>query len=284
MAYFIISFTDQISTQNNCPFIWPIEGGTCIDCAPDHWDNILTTDIVDGFIYTACPINGRGTSPSGGNSVLLYGTGNNSEAISTLIGGLIAGEVYNIGFYRTEAYLSCRLLPYGGGNLSLIIDGIDYEFSGADDWELAEVCFMATSSVAELTLTIVTNDLGVILIDDGICADMESCCDLEIDVNSDVEVCPSEVLIFDADYSMEQGAVTIEWTSFPEDGVDYLDDPYILNPTFLIPEDEEFDDETYQFTLTVMDGACERMEDFILFASPWIISYFVFTLYEVFEM
>ncbi|NNE14641.1 MAG: hypothetical protein HKN51_06670 [Saprospiraceae bacterium] len=282
LYYGLICIPTTSYTQNNCPFISPIDGAPCINCAPTNWDNILTADLVDGNSWAACAIFGGGTSPSGGTSALLYGTGNNSEAIVTLIGGLIPGNVYNIGFYWTEAYIQCGLLSYGGGDLNIIIDGETYAFSGADDWEIAQLCFTATDIIAEIELTIETNDPGVILVDSGICEELETCCDLEVDVNSDTEICPGDIFVFDGEYDYDQGAVTIEWICSPDDGLDYLDDRYILNPTFQVPSGE-FDGETFHFTLVVNDVVCEREDDFYLTVTPSIIPEFEFTLCEVFE-
>lgn len=270
--------------QLNCPFIWPIDGGVCGDCSPSGWDNILTADIVNGNSWFVCPLSGLGQSPTGGNSALLYGTSNNSEGISTLVGGLVPGNVYNIAFYWVQAFAECPGgLNFGGGNLNITIDGTLYEFSGADDWEIAELCYTAQSSVAEIILTIDSDDPGIILVDSAPCEDLMTCCELEVEVNNDATICPGEEFQFEGEYDYEQGAVTVEWISSPSEGVDFLNDRFILNPIFELPDDGEFLGEDYVFTLLINDVICERSDEFYLTVSPSIVPEFDFSICEVFE-
>lgn len=281
---FVLSLTNsQVYSQNNCPFIWPIDGGECSNCAPGGWTNILTSDIVDGISWFVCDLDGYGQSPTGGNSVLLYGTNNNAEAISTIVGGLTPGVIYNIGFYWTQAYTACPGgINFGGGDLIITIDGNEYAFSGAEDWELAEICYEAENYVAEIHITMETDSPGVVLVDSAICDELETCCELKVDVNNNMTLCPGDVFEFDGSYSGEQGNVVVEWTSEPEDGIDYLDDPFSLTPIFEYPASTDFFGESYRFKLTVIDAACDREEDFLLVVSPSVIPEFEFELCEVF--
>ena len=275
--------SSRINAQNNCPFIWPLDGSTCGDCAPNGWENILTADIVDGFNWFVCPLINVGQSPTGGNSVLLYGTNNNAEAISTVVGGLTPGIVYNIGFYWIEAYTDCPGgLGFGGGDMVITIDGNVYTFSGAPDWELAEICYTAEDYIAEIHITIETNSPGLILVDSAICEELETCCELEVDVNPNSTVCPGEPFIFDGQYNDHQGAVTVEWTSEPESGIDFIDDRFSLNPTFFIPESDDYPGESFRYKLTVTDAACDRTEEFLLTVSPNEVPEFDIELCEVF--
>ena len=280
---FVLLSSHKLSSQNNCPFIWPLDGGVCSNCVPSGWESELTADIVNGLNWFVCDLDGYGQSPQGGNSVLLYGTNNNSEAIITLVGGLTPGVVYNIAFYWTQAYTACPGgLNFGGGDLLITIDGNVYEFSGADDWELAEICYTAENVIAEIHITLQTDMPGVILVDSAICEELQTCCELKVDVNNNITLCPGDEFIFDGSYSDEQGAVIVEWTSEPDDGVDFLDDRFSLNPTFVIPDIGDYNGESYRFKLTITDAACERDEEFLLVVTPSEVPEFEIDLCEVF--
>jgi len=275
---------NSLTAQNNCMEIPDIGGGTCTACAPPGWDIwLLTPDVVNGTNWVACALSGVGTSPSGGNMIILDGSPTNVEGVSVEVTGLTPGTVYNIGFYWTEAYAQCGLLGYGGGDLLMIIDGFEYSFSGADDWELAEICYGATSTSVEIFLTIESDDAGLIVIDSGICEEFETCCDLVVEADNSYDICPGESIQLDAEFSEETGTVSVEWTCQPDDGLDFLDDRFALNPIFEVPLNGEFDGERYIFTLSVTDDVCTREEEVIIDVTPYIIPEFEIRICDLFD-
>jgi len=261
-----------------------IGGGTCTGCAPPGWDIwMLTPDVVNGTNWVACGLSGVGTSPSGGNMIILDGSPTNVEGVSVEVTGLTPGTVYNLGFYWTEAFAQCGLLSYGGGDLLIIIDGFEYSFSGADDWELAEICYGANSTSVEIFLTIESNDAGLIVIDSGICEEFETCCDLVVEAQNSYDICPGESIQLDAEFSEETGSVSIEWTCQPDIGLDFIDDRFALNPNFSVPLIDEYDGERFIFTVAVTDDVCTREEEVIIDVSPYIIPEFEIRICDLFE-
>ncbi len=274
----------QSLAQNNCMDIPEIGGSTCIGCAPSGWDVwLLTPDIVNGSNWLACALNGVGTSPSGGNMIILDGSPSNVEGVSTEITGLIPGTTYNIGFYWTEAIAQCGLLSYGGGSLSVTVGTSNYTFSGADDWQLAEICYTTPTSTLEIFLTIETSSPGLIVIDSGICEEYETCCNLTLIAETEYELCPGVPMVFEADYWEETGNVTVEWISDPDSGLDLIDDRFSLNPNFLFPATTDFEGDQYIYTLAVTDDVCTRESEVIVTVLPSEIPDFDVRICDQFE-
>ena len=237
----------------------------CLNCAPDGWENLISAAEMDDPAIE-CFSNGS-ESPTGGTAVGLHiGTLGGDEGIQTTITGLVPDCEYLLAFW----WFYCTDGFYVPVEFQVIVDGEINSFFDADDWTLVELCVTPTSSEMEIILTgAVDSDFGYINIDDAICNDQNMCCSLKITLDETAEVCPNQELIIDASISSASGSVSYEWTSDPAFGIDFLDDPFTEDPTFLYPSfDPFFSGIDILYRLTVEDDNCERVKEIIISVLP----------------
>ena len=295
LVLLLIHSTIILSYTQDCLEYAPIEGGECVGCVPSGWDidGITSPDIIpsDGtWPGGGCMIDElSGESPGGGNMVMFVGIQSSgyAEAMSTTVSGLNPGQQYGFGLYwEMIAVNNCG--TWVGGDLLVELDGEEYEFSGAEDWEFIEICFFPSSESIDINLSIINEgsvDNYAIVVDSPECDQITPCCPLVTGIDEESTViCPGEEYVIPAFYAEEEGSVIVEWTSDPSDGVSYLDDPTDITPTFLVSNIEDFEGETYLFTLRVEDDNCESFQEFELEVLPSIVPEFEFYLCEVYEI
>lgn len=288
---FLLSSLFYLSYGQDCLEYPEIGGAECVVCVPDDWDvlDVTSPDIIPGdgtWPGGNCMVELLGgESPGGGNMSLFVATGGfYEEGMETTVGGLDTGQEYGFGLYWQNVLLTgCGI--WEGGDLLIVIDGEEYEFSGADEWEFIEICFTPSSSSIDIQLSIIgTGGQNALVVDSPTCEQVTPCCPLKVLIEEEtLEICPGEELVFPGVIDDAEGSVSIEWTSDPSDGVDYLDDPNTLNPTFLLDDTNNFEGEEYIFTLTVEDVNCEKIQEFELIVNPSIVPDFEIYLCEVYE-
>ncbi len=265
--FFIITLSLSFYTGNaqDCLEYAPIDGMSCMNCSPADWEMIQTPDMTDDsgtWFFGSCDLEISGPSPGiGGAYTVMASNGPNyNEGISTMIGGLDTNQQYSFGLlWEAITITDCSI--YDPGVLSIELDGVEYIYTGADEWELVEICFTPSSSTIELNITNIGDNLSLVIIDSPDCDMVEPCCPLILELEeTEYELCPGESVELEADYFEEEGDVIVEWTSEPADGVNYLDDPNSISPNFIFPYDDNVESETYEFTVTVTDDNCTRFD------------------------
>ena len=248
----------------NCIFYGEFDDNPCNSCAPSGWDPILAAEIDDEATLSWCP--NLVESPTGETMVALDIVASNAEGIETTITGLTPGTTYSLGFY----WFCCEFLD--PADLTVEVDGTLYSFPPVFEWTVVSMCVTAESSTMDITVTAETHgNQSFVFVDDVDCEDVEVCCSLQVDLEDEFFVCPNEELTLDAIISMEQGDVTYEWTSDPEDGIDFLSDPNIEDPIFLLDGvDVPYEGIEYEFTLLVEDEFCANAEKTIVTVYPLV--------------
>jgi len=280
------------SYAQDCAEYPEIDGSECVSCVPDGWSIINNTspDIIgaDGsWPGPVCSIGElSGPSPGGGNMVLFYAAQTFwEEGMTTTLSDLDPSIEYSFGVYwEMIDFIDCS--NSSEGSFLIEIDGEEYEYSGADDWELIELCFTPSSSSVDITLSIIgeTDEFYAIVVDSPDCDMVTPCCALIADVDEEaLEVCPGEEITLPGFYEREEGTVLVEWTSDPADGVSFLDDPYAIKPVFLVDNIEDFEGESYVFTLKVEDDNCERTAELEIEVSTSEVPEFEIFICEAFE-
>ena len=188
-----------------------------------------------------------------------------------------------VSFWEAITTASCG--NFDPGVLVIELDGVSYEFSGADEWEYIEFCFTPSSSTIELAMYNGSDAfVSLLVVDSPDCDFITPCCTMELEVEEEeLELCPGEEVQFVTSYYQESGNVVIEWTSEPSDGVNYLNDNTISSPIFSFPNNDEFEGETYIFTVSVTDENCTRSEIIELTVNPNEQPEFDFELCELSE-
>ena len=274
--------TSHLFAQN-CIDYPNIEGSTCIECTPTGWSAALgTPDIIppSGFYDSSCSFSDlSGPSPSGGNMVLLAG----GESMITTISGLDTGIEYAFGIYweGVTTQFPC-LFPLSEGDLEVIIDGVSFDYSGASDWTLEEICFTPSSSTIDIQLTHAGVLFSSIVIDSAPCSFITPCCELTLDADPlNYNVCPGEAINLLASYAGETGTVIINWNSSDPSALGFLSSTTEISPTFLYPNLTNSTAQVFKYSLTVMDDNCEITEDCIeVTVEPSIIPQFTIDLCE----
>ena len=138
-------FSYQMMAQDCLEY--PEIGGTeCSGCVPDGWveSSATSPDIVpdDGsFPAVGCVNDLSGPSPSGGNISLFVSAGPGyQEGMTTTVSGLNVNQEYGFGLYWEEVTLGGQCGDYIPGELLITIDGEEYEYEGAQSWELIQCC------------------------------------------------------------------------------------------------------------------------------------------------
>ena len=274
----LLAFLSPLSLTAQCSIEAPIDSPPCNICAPDGWEIASGTPTVgvDGGFWGGgtfgCIYLFQGTQQYDGGSVSHMQGG---ESITTTIDGLTPGVGYVIGFEWKPVASDC---PIGGYeyepdvSISFTIDGNTdiIPWSGPDFEEYIH-CFTASSSSIEVTiLHVLQAGICQMVVDyipteelDAIqtCGD---CCNLFVETDDSVEVCPDEPFVFPGIYTDAVGSVNITWECDQPDGLDYLDDPSTLNPTFLYPLSGDNTTQIYNYTLYVEDDLCIRDEEFTI--------------------
>ena len=254
-----------------------IEGSICEGCVPSGWSIVEPspgiTDPSGTWVGLPCTIDHDGESPGGGNMVLIGGTGGPPaafESMVTTVSGLDPSLTYSFGVYWHYATSCLPTFNFEPADLFITVDGMDFTFSGSDEWELAEVCIQPSSSSIDITITgSTTNFVSLILVDSAPCEDLTPCCSLVVDIEEEeIDLCSGENYLIPADYTNNQGAVDIEWTSNPSDGVNYLDDVDIIDPTFNFPFSEQHNGESYEFIVTIEDDLCIQKDTIVINVIP----------------
>jgi len=271
---FCTIFSCKIIAQD-CLEYAEISGTDCVACVPDGWtfDGTTTPDIItdDGtWPGGGCTIeNLSGESPGGGNmSLFVSSNANYQEGMTTSVNGLNTNQEYGFGLYWEEVSIqNCGI--FTPGELIVIIDGEEYEFEGAEEWEFIQICFTPSQSTIEIELAINSEGANVIVVDSPNCNEVTPCCPLSLLLEEEeYEICPGEEFIIEGEIDNTEGDVIIEWISKPENGIDFLSEADIISPTFNFPDDENFEGEVFELTLTVEDDNCIKEETIIVTIRP----------------
>lgn len=287
LLLFLAFFSVQLLAQD-CLEYSEIGGSECVACVPDGWmpTTGTTPDIIpdDGsWPGGGCMIeNLSGASPGGGN-MSFFASANSSyqEGMTTTVSGLNTGQEYGFGLYWEQVTASgCGV--FDAGELIITVDGEVYEFDGAEDWEFIEICFTPSASSIVIEMMINSEGMNVIVVDSPDCDDLTPCCPLNVLLEEEeYEICPGEEFVIEGSIDNSEGDVIIEWTSDPADGIDYLSETDILSPTFSFPEDENFDGETFEFTLTVEDDNCAKELYLSVIVNPSEVPEFEISICEI---
>lgn len=291
ITFFIIGvFTPCAFLAQDCLEYPELEGPECVSCVPDGWDLFggTTPDIIpdDGtWPGGGCTIEDlSGASPGGGNMVMFVSQGAGyQEGMITTISGLDTDQEYGFGLYWEEVMVAnCGV--FEPGELIVTIDGEEYEFDGAEDWELIEICFTPSQSSIEIEVSINNSGSNVIVVDSPDCDDVTPCCPLQLIVEEEFyEICPGEEFDIIAQIDNDEGGVTIEWESDPPGGTNYLSDIDIVDPTFTFPYDENFDGESYILTVIVEDDNCIKTKEIEVVVLPSEVPEFEIFICEISE-
>ncbi|MDF1699038.1 MAG: hypothetical protein P1U56_24510, partial [Saprospiraceae bacterium] len=268
---FLISICSNINGQD-CINYPDLNGAPCKDCAPAGWipDNMfliyphIIPPVAAPLPETNCTwlSNFSGPSPAGGNVVLLIGDDSNPDitSIETTIFGLNTNVTYTFGIYWEGISADCAINDYHDGILRVYIEDVLYEFEGATEWELAEVCFVPTSSTVKILLTTYEPGSHSAIIVDGNfdCSIAEQCCTLlPTNEEESYATCPGESITLETGYLNAIGSVQVEWTCDPPEGLSYLSSTNIESPEFIFPSsDQDFAGGTFKYTLNLEDDIC----------------------------
>lgn len=270
ITLFILLLVHFKTIGQDCITYPEINGAPCIFCVPTGWTAIGSPDIGSfGGGPSPCVdnIGVSGPSPSGGNFVsLCTNNAGYSEGMSTIINNLTPCQSYTFGIWWEET-IWCNVWN-NPGTLLITVQGEQFIFSGATTWELAQVCFTAQSTSVEISVRAFFNGVQHCLIVDGSpecselspCQAPDPCCSLVINVDQSHEICPGTSINLNALAQNATGNIQVEWTSIPATGVNFLNDPNILNPIFTFPNGD-FDGETFNFLLTVTDDLCTKTKE-----------------------
>ena len=233
-----------------------IDGGVCGGCAPSGWTAVTGAEEIEDPSIWAGSCNFPGTSPSGTNVVGLHINSGIAEAISTTV-DVTAGVEYN--FLVWWFGFDCSPTPICCSDFIVEIDGQTFTFPPEGEWSLIDLCITATSSTMDILLsgTLTPSSSGFIFIDGAVCPDEPGCCGLQIELEENASICPNNDYLIETEILFSSGGHSIEWTCDPIEGLNYLDDTDIEEPTFNFPNtDPEFDGEKFNFKLTVTEGSC----------------------------
>ena len=247
----------------NCIDYGEIDGPNCV-CVPSGWTGFTGAEEIDNisdYMGGGCETNVDAESPSGGSFSAFHIIPNGGiEGMSTVISGLTPGTEYSLGFWWMSVEYECPGLGViiCCADLSITVDGVEYDFDAADDWELAELCVTASSSNMSIEVTGIDNGgmQGHIIVDNIECTDLTPCCLLMVEMVEELEICPLTDLQIEGEYYDETGNVEISWDCDPPEGLDYLSDTGILEPIFNYPYLLEDQDLIFDFTVTVSDDNC----------------------------
>jgi len=251
LAFIVLCLTYQSISSQDCIETGEFDDSPCNICAPAGWSPILAAEIDTESTLSWCP--NMSESPTGETMVALDIVAGNSEGIETTFTGLTAGTTYSIGFW----WFCCDWLD--DADLLVEVDGVDYTFPTTYEWELVSMCVVAESGSMDVLVTAETSgNQSFVFVDDAMCSEIEPCCSITIDLESEISICPNQELILEAIIADEQGNVDIEWTSDPPEGLDYLSATDIADPIFNFANpDLPFDGTEFTFTITVEDDACQ---------------------------
>ena len=253
----------NIGFCQNCLDYDPIDDPICSSCAPLPWSGIVGTEEIDDISqFSSCtvvPVE----SPSGGTFVGLNVFPSISEGLTYTWTGLTPGTEYV--FVMWWVSLTCNL-PFNDccADLWIVADGVDYIYSAVDDWTLVDICIEAQTSSITIDIQGISGGTeGYLLLDDASCSDSNSnCCALQIETPDDFETCPNEATEIIGTFQGESGSVDFEWTSDPPNGINFLDDTTIENPTFeYTTTDENFAGTSFIFTFSGEDDACPAADE-----------------------
>ena len=266
----IISVLAVIATaavSQNCVDYGEFNGPNCT-CAPPGWNSVVGSEEIDqlsDYAGGGCNTNVTSESPTGGSFVALNIIGSNPETITTTVNGLEPGQTYTLQFWWMSVEYECNgNIVICCSDLEIIADGQTYTFPAEDDWALAEICIIADDDGLDIEVSGTLNsNQGHIIVDNIDCEEVESsCCILDVELEEELNVCPDEDALIEAIVTNPQGDIDFEWTSDPPEGLDYLSDVDILNPTFNYPHGEfPFNGESFTYTITVEDEVCEIEEE-----------------------
>ena len=269
-----------------------LEGEVCDQCPPDGWIQFsgTTSDIIDdGPTHPGgnCDmLELSGLSPGGGNMVLLLSLpgGNYMEGIETSIDGLNPDIQYSFGlWWEMMAAIDCNSGDFIDGDLLIIIDGEEYSYSGAEDWELVEICVQPSSSSIDISIQIYDQGQGAIVVDSPSCDMLTPCCSIDIDFpDEEYDYCPGETLQLESSFTGHLGNASYEWTCSPFYGVTFLSDRNSLTPELYI-DIADFDGETFVYSLVVEDEICVHEESIVVNATPSLAPEFEIYICELYE-
>ncbi len=212
-----LTLLGQLSA-NTCVDLPQISGPSCYSCYPVGWSPVNgqgTPDMIQGdgvhpFGSDYVVSNIGGASVDGGAMGLFLDSSNSTnEGWTTTLSGLSSGTTYAITLQWQQATMvytrnNGRTFSFIGGGLEIIVDGQISEFFGngtaaGDDWQVAEVVFVANGSTATIAANLIDNsgtgttttnnqnwgNGGAIVIDAGSTCVLTAC-DLS-DVNADCD-------------------------------------------------------------------------------------------------
>lgn len=147
------------------------------------WSGILGAeyDNLEQFQSGSCQNNVSEASPTGGTFVGLHISDQKREGIKRTFTGLTPGDEYCISFWWMSVTTICAGDSlYWGGDLKIQINEEINTFPSQDTWSLAQACFTAEDTVANIEVWASGPNAGYCLIDDiG-----EICCGLNASINT----------------------------------------------------------------------------------------------------
>jgi len=258
----------SISAQDCC-IEEDIDGSPCESCSPENWDPIFTPDIVgENNVWGnsgSCILSLSGSMDGGEYSAFA-----NTEGITTTISDLIPGNIYAYGFEYANPEVSCFT---SDAELVLELDGNTITYPQSSDWTTVVECFTASSTDVTITFTSVPvsgSSFGLSVVDALSCEYVldnntcSNCCEIELEYDEMPEVCQGESFEINPTLIGDTGPYQVEWTSVPADGINYLSDTEIINPTFTFPQQDGNEEIEYVFNLRVIEGSCEEEIDISL--------------------
>lgn len=261
-----------------------VSGQNCLDygefddpacwgiCGPSGWSVDGTAYFAEGDTYDTgtydCSYNVP-ESPTGGTYQMLWDAPwMVPGSISTTITGLTPGQEYAFGFWAaTPSWICNGIMEAGEVQLLVTAGDLDEIVPTSIGWELFEYCVTATSSTMDISFSAQhTGILGPIMLDDAFCSDLTiQCCELTLDANDELEICPGDDLGIQLSYQDAVGNVEINWESDPPSGLNYFDFSDPESPIFNYTSNTNLTTGSqYIFTATVEDDLCELQIEIVV--------------------
>lgn len=267
----LIGLTNLTLSAQNCLDYGEFDDPTCFSiCGPNGWDVDGTAYIAEGDTYNGLPCGYNvPESPTGGTYQMLWDAPWMQQGyIANTITGLTPGIEYQFGFWAATPSWTCNgFLEAGEVQLIVEVDGLVEIVPTTEDWGLYEYCVTATSSTMDISfLASHTGLLGPIMLDDAFCSDLTiQCCELALDADDELEVCPGDDLEIQLSYQDAVGNVDIIWESNPPSGLNFVDLADPENPIFNYDSNANLTQESqYILTAIVEDELCELQIEIVV--------------------
>ncbi len=228
-------------------------------CTPSPWYEVGGTVYIESdCIWELCNCEVAYPSSVDGGSWFMFGS---NTSIGYDITGLTVGQSYVFGVEHMAPEVTCS----NNGNplsINVSVDDQDFVINNTDSWQETIICFVATSTTAEVVFESSSGE-GFAFVDQLSCAYIDSyspcedCCSL-LATSPSFETCPGYEHELILDLQFESGDVTWTWTCDPPEGLNYLDDTSIQNPTFFYPEADNVEEQLFTYKVTYSDDNCEK--------------------------